>query len=477
MSTFFYSGQVRRFLQQFIRLVSNFEVQLGKNRQGVSTLLKVPVYYGDSTRQVASILNLNSENKLHSVPAMTVTINQIKYDRSRVQEPYHVSKVQVRQRAYDPDTGDFTQYQGDMFTVERLMPVPYMLTLKLDVWTSNTEQKLQLFEQISVLFNPSLEVQNSDSYVDWTSLSYITLTDINWTSRNIPMGAEDVIDVMTYNFELPIWISAPAKVKKMGVIQKIIASIYDPNDPIENGADTFDIEASILTGRRIFTPLNSSILWIGNYLKLYLSDNQVQFRDTIDPKLEVGNWFVAVRHYGELANYPPDADLLVNGITQIRIETDSGTVVGTVAYHPTDESLLIFNVDADTLPVNTLDPVNAIIDPFNLTITANLESPSTGDRYLILNPIGHPDNDDADPTDVDGPEFWNRAGQTQLIARASDIIEWDGVKWFVAFDSAGTISIQYVTNLTTSIQYKWKDYQWTKSVEGLYGVGTWSLVI
>ena len=153
MSSFFYSGQVRRFLTQFIRLVSNFEVLLGKNRNGINSLLRVPVYYGDSSRNVASILNLNSENTMPSVPAMTVNIGSIKYDRNRVQEPYHVSKVNIRQRAYNPITGDYTDQQGDMLTVERLMPVPYMLTLKLDIWTSNTEQKLQLFEQISVLFN------------------------------------------------------------------------------------------------------------------------------------------------------------------------------------------------------------------------------------------------------------------------------------------------------------------------------------
>lgn len=477
MSSFFYSGQTRRFLQQFIRIISNFEVKLGRDRLGNTSLLKVPVYYGDSTRQVASILNLNSENKLHSVPAMTVIISQIKYDRTRVQEPYHVSKVNLRQRAYDPDTGDFTQFQGDTFTVERLMPVPYLLTLKLDIWTSNTEQKLQLFEQISVLFNPSLEVQNSDSYVDWTSLTYITLTDINWTSRSVPMGAEDTIDVMTYTFELPIWISAPAKVKKMGVIQKIIASIYDPNDPLDHDADTFDIQSSILTGRRIFTPLNSNVLYMGNYLKLYISQNEVQFNDLVDPSYQDGNWSVAIRDFGELANAPANTDLLVNGISQVRLQNDSGTLVGTVAYHPTDDSLLIFNVDTDTLPTNTLDPITAIIDPFNLTVTSALSNPIFNTRYLILNPIGDPANNDGDPTTIDGAELWYRAGQPQLVANANDIIQWDGAKWVVAFDSASVASVEYVTNLTTNIQYKWKNNQWTKSVEGLYGVGAWSFVV
>lgn len=476
MSSFFYSGQVRRFLTQFIRLVSNFEVLLGKNRNGINSLLRVPVYYGDSSRNVASILNLNSENTMPSVPAMTVNIGSIKYDRNRVQEPYHVSKVNIRQRAYNPVTGDYTDQQGDMLTVERLMPVPYMLTLKLDIWTSNTEQKLQLFEQISVLFNPSLEIQSSDSYVDWTSLSYITLVDIAWTSRNVPMGAEDTIDVMTYTFELPIWISAPAKVKRMGVIQKIISSIYDPADGITPGADTFDIQASILTSRRIFTPIDLNVLYLGNTLKLFVSDNQIQFNDQSDPPYTDGDWHVAVQGFGELANLPSTGNVLVNGISQVRLDNDSGSVVGTVAYHPTDTSLLIFNADVDTLPVNTLAPVSGIIDPLNIKVTSALLNPTVGTRYLLLNPIGDARNDDGDPTTIDGPALWNRLGQPDLVANAYDIIQWNGSRWLVAFDSVATTSVEYVTNLNTGIQYKWKNQQWTKSVEGLYGVGAWSFV-
>lgn len=476
MSSFFYSGQVRRFLTQFIRLVSNFEVELGKNRNNIKSLMRVPVYYGDSSRSVASILNLNSENTMPSVPAMTVNIGSIKYDRARVQEPYHVSKVNIRQRAYDPDTGTYTNLQGDMLTVERLMPVPYMLTLKLDIWTSNTEQKLQLFEQISVLFNPSLEIQSSDSYVDWTSLSYITLVDIAWTSRNVPMGAEDAIDVMTYTFELPIWISAPAKVKRMGVIQKIISSIYDPVDGITPNDTTFDIEASILTSRRIFTPIDLNVLYLGNTLKLYVSQNQVQFNDESDPPYTDGDWHEAVRGFGELANLPNTGNILINGISQVRLDNDSGSVVGTVAYHPTDTSLLIFNADVDTLPVNTLTPVNGIIDPLNIKVTTTLLNPTVGTRYLLLNPISSLVNDDGDPATIDGPALWNRVGQPDLVANTYDIIQWDGSKWTVAFDSVATTSVEYVTNLNTGIQYKWKDRLWTKSVEGLYGVGAWSFV-
>ncbi len=55
---FFYDGQIRRYLLQTIRLLSNFVVKYGDGR-----LVRVPVMYGDSDRQVAHIMKQNSETK------------------------------------------------------------------------------------------------------------------------------------------------------------------------------------------------------------------------------------------------------------------------------------------------------------------------------------------------------------------------------------------------------------------------------
>lgn len=479
MSSYFYSGQIRRYVQQFIRLMNNFQIMLGKDSNGMASLLRVPIYYGDSSRQVSSIIAKNSANSLPTVPAMAVYMAGLKYDRARVQEPQHVSKMRIRERAYDASTGEYTNLQGDLVTVERLMPVPYILTIKVDLWTTNTDQKLQLIEQIAVLFNPSLEVQSSDSYIDWTSLSVINLVDQTLSSRTVPVGAEDPIDIASYTFEIPIWISAPAKIKKQGVIQKIIASVYDPSSDINQIETYYDLAGSVISTKQIYTPINLNVVYLDNTLKLYVNDSDIEFDDGTEPPLSEGNWRIAVRSFGELAGAGPNVNLLKNGLSQIRLEHDRITVVGTVAYHPTDDSLLLFTVDQDTLPVNTLLPINAIIDPQNIKITDALLNPSIGTRFLILNGIGSEDNTDNDILTVDGPQLWNRPGEPELIANAYDIIEWDGLKWLVSFNSTSENNlniVHYVTNLTTGIQYKWKNQQWTKSVMGRYGVGAWSFV-
>lgn len=447
-TTFFYDRQIRRFLTQFIRIMSNFQVQLSNNPEGNAVYQRVPVFYGDASRQASQILRQNSENTIKAVPAMAVHINQLTYDRERVQEPNFVSKMNIRTRAYDEATGEYTNQQGGTYTVERLMPVPYKLTLKVDVWTSNTEQKLQLLEQIMIMFNPAMEIQSTDNYIDWTSLSYVLLTEITWSNRSIPVNTEETIDIAALTFELPIWISAPAKVKQLGVIHKIVSSVFDPNDPDEmnvvNVNLTFD---------------NYEIVYTGNTLKL-LKTNDIA--DVSVSEIRISHsWQALITQYG----------VLRNGISRIRILQANGSeVVGTIALHPSDDTLVLFTPDLDTLPANTIPPVNAIINPQTINVDNNLLNPPTGTRYLLLHAVGHPDNINPAPA-------WNNPGNPQLIANANDIVEFNGQYWVVAFDSQATSSVEYVTNMTTGIQYKWSQGNWTKSIEGRYANSNWSLTL
>jgi hypothetical protein len=448
---FFYDGQIRRFVSQFIRMVSNFQVEFGGH-----SLQRVPVYYGDASRQASMILRNNSESAMNAVPAMAVYISGLQYDQSRMQEPNFVSKLNLRQTSYDPVTGEYGTAQDSAYTVERLMPVPYKLTLKLDIWTSNTEQKLQLIEQMGVLFNPSMEIQSTDNYIDWTSLTVVNRTDINWTSRSIPAGGEEPIDVCTMTFDIPIWISSPAKVKQLGVVKKVINSIFDANGGLATG-DMFDVEAA----RTMFTPLDYGVMFVGNTLQL-IKKHEIFVAANGGKIGTPDNWATLIGVYGSL----------VDGVSQVRLQllatydeyvgaTDRTEVVGTVAFHPTDPTILLFTVDEDTLPANTLDPVNAIINPHTVNVDNNdLLSPSAGTRYLIV--------DNIDVSTV----VWG-----DLVANKNDIIEFDGTNWVVSLDMTTHDQLEYVTNLNTGVQYKWQDGQWTKAVEGVYREGEWSIIL
>ena len=448
---FFYDGQIRRFLVQFMRILSGFQVEFGKNADGVKTLQTVPIYYGDPSRQAATILRNNSENALNGVPAMSAYINALTYEQNRMQDPTHVGKINLRQRQYDVETGTYNDQQGDSYTVERLMPVPYKLQVKLDIWTSNTEQKMQIIEQIATLFNPSFEIQATDNYIDWTSLTFVQLGDVMWSSRVVPSSAEESIDIASLTFDMPIWITSPAKVKRLGVIQKFISSVYD-----EQGEFSEDTLLSNLVARVKVTPLDYGIFYTGNQMKLVKPEEVVSTSGVITkvaPTKET--WEALIGVYGTL----------VTGTTELRLELDTGNeLIGQIAYHPTDPTILLFTPTEDTLPLNTLTAVAKIINPINITVDSSLTSPVTGTRYILTDHIGAEDNQNY--------SVWG-----DVVAHTNDIIQYDGTRWIVVFDSDAYTNTEYVTNTNTGVQYRWTGSEWVKSVEGLYRGGEWSLAI
>jgi len=433
-----------------------WQVTKGKDPAGNPILLRIPIMYGDSSRQAATIIANNSASNLPSAPLLTYYISGLEYDQRRTQDPTFVDKINVRQRAYNSETQTYEQVQGQAFNVERLMPVPYTLRITVELWTTNINQKLEFVEQLGTLFNPSLEIQSTDNFIDWTSLSVVYQDGITWTSRSIPQGTGNPIDVFSWKFYMPIWISTPAKLKKFGVIEKIIASIF-------RGHALTDIqdEDLLLGTRQKITPYGYNLLLVGNTLQL-LPGNQNFDPSNLDTTLpNMPNtdlyWSALLNVYG----------VIRPGISQIWLQNPymDTEIVGTIALDPLDDRLLIYNIDTDTLPQNTLQPITSIINPLVAGPNAGLPGPTNGRRYLIVESIGSPGN----PTVAWG----------DLVANANDIIEYQTSQggWFVSFDSVQDTAVQYVTNLTTNLQYRYTDGVWMKSYEGWYSQGDYSIVI
>ena len=421
--------------------------------------------YGDASRQAQTILQNNSANDMPSTPMMSFYITDLKYDRPRIQEPYYVSNIQVRQRTYDTSTDTYETTQGNAFTIERAMPVPYELTINLDIWTSNTNQKMQLLEQILTLFNPSLEIQSTDNYIDWTSLTALYLKDSRWSSRTVPVNTDLAIDIATLTFTLPMWITPPAKVKKLGVVERIIASVYDAQGDLTNALTNSDL---LLGTRQRFTPYGYQVLLINNKLQALRQQQIINEPNAAlaPPDSPPSNllWHSIIDLYGTLRP----------GISYITLEQPDGTdVTGTVAYDPTDDRFLLFTVNTGTVPPNTLAPIMSVIDPLASAPGYGLPVAATGQRYLFTQATGSYNNPGSS-----NPDAWEGVDGQPLVANANDIVEYDGSRWVVAFDSTSSPdNLQYITNITTELQYRWTGTKWVKSYQGLYPGGGWSLVL
>jgi len=472
---FFYDGQIRRYITQIIRLMSNFSY-----KDGDGSLRTIPVMYGDISRQVSHIIRDNSENKLPSVPRMGVYVTGVEMDRTRLADSSFISKVHVRERAYDANNNEYLNTQGKNVTVERLMPTPYTLTLNADIWSSNTEQKLQIMEQIMMLFNPSLEIQTTDNYVDWTSLSVVELANINFSSRTIPLGTETEVDVATLGFTTPIYISPPTKVKKLGVITHIITSIFNEQSGNIDLSQTMPelkayqdgYENSIKLddkGNAVRKDTDAVLGTTGINYDIYVlgSVAQIVTKGVIGGLVWNGN-------VDTIPNYK-------NGLSKIYLNREGidAQVVGTVAINESNPYQLLIDWDEDTLPTDTVivgpgttsGSVDFIVDPTKFDPSSVKQ---TGKRLLLLKGIGSADN-------VDGADAWKGDSNIDLVAGENDIIEWNGTNWQVIFDAsanpatASNFSIKYITNLNTGVQYKWNGTEWLLSFEGEYRKGTWKI--
>ena len=327
---------------------------------------------------------------------------------------------------------------------------------------------MQILEQILVLFNPALEIQSTDSFIDWTSLTVCNLESTKWSNRTIPVGTENPIDIATLTFSIPIWLSSPAKVKKLGVVERIVMSVFDANGDASNAILDNDL---LLGTRQVITPYGYQTLLIGGSPGTVGRLQALREQQVIDqpnaslnpPSSPESNllWKNVVGVYG----------VLRDGISYIKLEQDDGTeVVGHVSYDPTDDRFLLFTVDPVSTPSNTLDPVLSVIDPLRSGPGAGLAAAAVGQRYLFTEDTG---------TFNEGyAEAWAGVSGQPLVARANDIVEYDGARWTISFDSdSSPDNIQYVTNITTEIQYQWTGNTWIKSYQGLYPGGTWSLVL
>jgi hypothetical protein len=508
---FFYDGQIRRYITQIVRTFSNFSY-----KDGEGDLKRVPVMYGDITRQVGSIIRENSENKVPSAPRMGIYITSLQMDRARLSDSSYISKINLREKEFDPETNSYIAAQAKGYTVERLHPTPYTLAVNVDVWSTSTDQKLQILEQIFMLFNPDLEFQTTDNYIDWTSLTTLYLEDINFSSRTIPMGTNDEIDVATIGFTAPIYISPPTKVKKLGIITDIITSVYNQDAgtiSLEGFNPPTDSDQGAASGTTVLPDgtliTDGSITNVGLGGRLDLQNPIVTSYRNFDliiqdetgklvknKKLRVGeiSWLNILE--AELpAKFQP-------GISQIRIRRVElqNEIVGTFTLRNNDNFLIDIDWDQDTLPSNTLltgpsktdGTVDYIVSPISFSPLAVKKA---GTRVILLDPIGYKvsrlftadQNTNIINTDIDyfisSSGLANRTGDETVTsfqvyvngslvnATGSNVNDKFVLTLDVAYDFDDTV--EYILNLNEDGPEAWKNADGTDFVADANDVVEW----
>ena len=465
---YWYDAQIRRYLTQFMRIFSGFKVSEGV-RDGSTYYNRVPVRYADMQRMVAHILKKGSENMVNSTPFIACSIGSLLIARDRVHEPMLVDKLQIAERQFDSTANAYSTSAnastrpGNLYSTDRYMPVPYNLTMQVDIWSGNTDQKLQLLEQILILFNPSIQLQQNTNPLDWTSVFEVELTDMQWSNRSIPAGVDETIDVSTLTFTLPIWLSPPAKVKRQKIINTIVNNIYDTSSISNLGydEDIYDFFRTLDDDFELHTivPNNYEVKIEGTDAVLYKDGSTLaNWNDLLEILAPQGS-------QGSLANTSVQIDdipLTTGSTLQLNISNDvdasTNLISGFVTRNSLESSKLVFTLDADTLPSTTLTDVTRIVDAsVNYPGDGVLDAAAVGQRYLLTGEI--------------------QGNQWGINADVNDIIEYSGSAWSIVFDASNISTVQYVKNLYTNKQYKWENNLWTSTYEGQYNPGFWRLNI
>jgi hypothetical protein len=326
--------------------------------------------------------------------------------------------------------------------------------MNLDLWASNMDQKLQMLEQIMVVFNPTLNIKSSNNPLDWSSLTYVSLVTTAFSSRTIPIGTEDNIDIATLGFEVPIFINPPAKIRK----QTIIHTILNDLDVVATG----ELEEWVLSNP-IYDSTNQAQTWVivsfdDFHAKVSGTTVQLLGKDlkSVDSNNDTLKWADLLKSYGELKA----------GISQLRFRKTadpsdtSADIVGTISLNSGNDNLLDIVFDTDSYPATTLSSITGIINPqANYPGDGTVAAATNGQRYLITNDVAQ------------------IASWSSLSANSNDIIEYNGSAWVVSFDASATSAINYVLNNADSKIYEWVDDNWINAVEGTYKPSYWRIYL
>lgn len=250
---YFYDGQFRRTLKHLIRVFGGFQVQNGVDADGNPRYRPVPCRYADISRMTAYLLNGGSENVQLYAPMMTISVASLKMARQDVRAP--MSQTIVMGENVSPAVNEYEKVLQRKVQVERYNPVPWDFTFNLNIWTTTTTAKMELFEQIASVFNPSIQLQLSENPLDWTSLTNIELMDCDFSSRSMPQGTDTDIDIMTMTFKCQIWLSLPAIVSQPNLIEQIVTNIRSGNDELDIDLGHMD---EMVTD--VYTPKNLCVL-------------------------------------------------------------------------------------------------------------------------------------------------------------------------------------------------------------------------
>ncbi len=219
---FYYNGQFKKYIGQFLRIFSGIQVQAGVDRSGtgVNDTRSVSVVYGNSDRIINALNQNQGTFTAQRIPIISAYLNGI-----QTADEYRISRHHQENITYQNSA------DGQYHLVSKIAGAPYQMNMTLYIYASSTDQLFQILEQILLWFNPTIDFQKSSGILDSAYITQCTLTGIQDQS-NFPMGTNRRIIQQNLTFSFIAWLQYPYT-DATGVIQDIITNIHDSSLVVE----------------------------------------------------------------------------------------------------------------------------------------------------------------------------------------------------------------------------------------------------
>ena len=444
---YWYNAQIRHIILHTVRLFSNFYISDGKDDNGKDMLRRIPCTFMSTDKSAAAMITKNTDTIISSAPKMILTIDNIKLNNEKSSgAPYYEYESELTEKKFNEETGNYDYEPGDTYHISRLNPVPIGFVFKLYIVTTNYTQKFQLLEQIRALFNPALELQTSENPLDWTRLTAIVMTGLNWTSKGTMNLDSTTLDTMDMTFEVDTNLDLPAIVSHSRIVENIITNM-GTGDSMEDiwGWSMEDII------RTYHTPTETSII--------VDKENEV----TLIPNKKYDNWYKVFKTYGIKYNKNKN-NVYLHCMMNYDIDKRK-EVIGSLTIDDSNPLKARWDIEESQLPTPNIKDVNAIIDPHDF-IPQYIE----GERYLIVDDIGN-------NTKLWGKLFDKYNNEVDYIPE-NCIIEYKNGVWKIDLNPNDEPAIYYVRDLS---DYKYlytfnEEYNcWIDVINKKYHQGMWRL--
>jgi len=400
------------------------------------------------------LLNNATDTVLETVPKMILAISNVKLNNEKISgAPYYPNETSFTEKKFNPDKGNYEYEPGNSYNVTRLNPLPIGLEFKLFILTTMQDHKLQLFEQIRSLFSPTLEIQTSENPLDWSRVTAITLTGLNWSSKGTTNLDGTALDSMDMTFEVDMNLDMPTVVQKQCMIDQIAENIGDGNslDDIMSW-DLNDVTTIYHSPSR-------------NSVNLYLDEKSGKQMIKLNPSPIANNWYDVLRLYNFKFD-PFNKKILISCVSDSNSDKKS-TIGGTLTINKMSPNIAAFNIDDSLLPETNITAVDDIIDPHDMT-----EKDLIGKRYLITE-------------DISNCELWGTFLHTDRTPLkegekipANSIIEWTKDGWWLELDPETQKGIWFIRSNASPLNlYTYNnEYKiWTDVINKKYNVGQWRI--